>query len=102
MHMCKYVLGKEAVPKQGPSHVCHVVGMTSVDRSLNSASSQTFQERVGYDFTLEPEIKELLAKGYIEPSNSPFGAPIFFVSKKDGAVRMVVDCRALNDMIIKK
>ena len=48
MHRCKYVLGKEVVPKQGPSHVCHVVGMTSADRSLNAASTQTIQEPVGY------------------------------------------------------
>ena len=50
---------------------------------------------------VEREIKELLAKGYIEPSNSPFGAPIFFVSKKDGTMRTVVDHKALNDMTIK-
>jgi hypothetical protein len=30
------------------------------------------------------QIQELLAKGWIEPSNSPYGAPILFVQKRDG------------------
>ena len=50
---------------------------------------------------VEREIKELLAQGYIETSSSPFAAPIFFVSKRDGTMRMVVDYRALNDMTLR-
>ncbi|KAK9812193.1 hypothetical protein WJX73_003491 [Symbiochloris irregularis] len=38
---------------------------------------------------VELAIKDLLAKGHIEPSSSPFGAPILFVPKKDGRLRMV-------------
>ena len=36
------------------------------------------------------QIGGLLAKGLIEPSLSPFGAPILFVAKKDGSLRMVI------------
>ena len=50
---------------------------------------------------MERQIKDLLAKGYIEPSQSPFGAPILFVTKKDGSLRMVMDWRALNKVTIK-
>ena len=32
----------------------------------------------------------------IEPSKSPFGAPVFFVKKSDGSLRLVCDCRELN------
>ena len=47
------------------------------------------------------QIKDLLAKGFIEPSTGPFGAPILFVAKKDGSLRMCVDYRALNAITIK-
>ena len=47
------------------------------------------------------QIADLLAKGFIEPSVSPFGAPILFVSKKDGGLRMCVDYRALNKLTVK-
>ena len=37
-----------------------------------------------------------LAKGWVRPSTSPYGAPILFVRKKDGTLRMCIDYRALN------
>jgi hypothetical protein len=45
---------------------------------------------------LKVQLEELLAKGYIKPSKSPYGAPVFCVHKKDGTLRMCVDYRALN------
>ena len=41
-------------------------------------------------------IRELLAKGFIRPSRSPWGSPMFLVEKPDGGKRMVIDYRALN------
>ena len=47
------------------------------------------------------QVADLLAKGYIEPSTSPYGAPVLFVKKKTGELRMVVDYRALNAITVK-
>ena len=46
-------------------------------------------------------IKELLEKGFIRPSRSPWGAPMFLVSKPDGGKRMVIDYRALNASTVR-
>ena len=44
------------------------------------------------------QVLELLEKGFIQPSQSPFGAPILFVTKKDGSLRMCIDYCALNNL----
>ena len=49
---------------------------------------------------LKKQLKDLTEKGYIQPSVSPFGAPVLFVPKKDGGVRMCVDYRALNRVTV--
>jgi hypothetical protein len=46
-------------------------------------------------------LQELLYKGYIRPSSSPWGSPALFVKKKDGSLRMCVDYRPLNAVTIK-
>ena len=50
---------------------------------------------------VKKQIAELLRKGWIEESQSPYGASILFVGKKDGTLRMCVDYRALNQITIK-
>jgi hypothetical protein len=50
---------------------------------------------------LKKQIDELLSKGYIRPSSSPWGSPILFVDKKDGTRRMCIDYRPLNDVTVK-
>jgi hypothetical protein len=50
---------------------------------------------------LKAQLQELLDKGYIRPSSSPWGCPALFVKKKDGSLRMCVDYRPLNAVTIK-
>ena len=51
--------------------------------------------------TLRAYIDENLKRGFIRPSTSPAGAPILFVKKKDGSLRLCVDYRGLNRITIK-
>ena len=51
--------------------------------------------------SLDQWIDEELRKGYIRKSKSPIAAPVFFVKKKDGTLRLVQDYRRLNDITIK-
>ena len=50
---------------------------------------------------LQAQIDDLLSQGHIRPSQSPYGAPILFLPKKDGRWRMCVDYRALNKQTIR-
>jgi hypothetical protein len=50
---------------------------------------------------LKEHVKELLEKGFIHPSSSPWGAPMIFVPKNDGTQRLCVDYRALNEVTVK-
>jgi len=50
---------------------------------------------------MKKQLNELLEKGFIRPSKSPYGAPVIFVKKKDGSLRMCVDYRSLNNMTVK-
>jgi len=50
---------------------------------------------------LKLQLEDLLGKGFIRPSVSPWGAPVLFVRKKDGSLRLCIDYRMLNQITIK-
>ena len=51
---------------------------------------------------LKVQLQDLLDKGFIRPSSSPWGCPALFVKKKDNSLRLCVDYRPLNAVTIKK
>ncbi|KAA0057668.1 pol protein [Cucumis melo var. makuwa] len=50
---------------------------------------------------LKVQLQELLDKGFIRPSVSPWGAPVLFAKKKDGSMRLCIDYRELNKVTVK-
>jgi len=50
---------------------------------------------------IKKQLQELLDKGLVRPSVSPWGAPVLFVRKKDGSLRLCIDHRELNRVTVK-
>jgi hypothetical protein len=50
---------------------------------------------------LKKQLADMLSKGLIRPSASPWGSPVLFVNKRDGTIRLCVDYRKLNEVTIK-
>jgi hypothetical protein len=50
---------------------------------------------------LKKQLADMLSKGLIRPSASPWGSPVIFVDKRDGTIRLYVDYRKLNEVTIK-
>jgi hypothetical protein len=90
----------EELPNELPSkrHVDHAIKAMSRVAPLAKASYRMSHEELK---ELKVQLEELLAKGYIKPSKSPYGAPILFVHKKDRTLRMCVDYRTLNKVTMK-
>ena len=50
---------------------------------------------------LQKQLDDLLSHSFIEPSNSQFGVPVFFIKRSEGPLRLVCDWRPLNKLTIK-
>jgi hypothetical protein len=83
-----------------PEHEVHhtiplVPGHTPPCRSPYRLSESELDE-------LRKQLDEYVRLGFIRPSVSSYGAPVLFVRKKDGSMRMCVDYRALNKLTIRR
>ena len=73
-----------------------------VDISIKIVQETTPMSRAPYRMAptelkeLKSQLQELLDKGFIRPSVSPWGAPVLFMKKKDGILRMCIDYQKIN------
>ncbi|GJZ38821.1 hypothetical protein Tco_0585384, partial [Tanacetum coccineum] len=70
-----------------------IPGAASVARAPYRLAPLKMQE-------LSNQLQELADRGFIEPSTSPWGAPVLFVKKKDGSFRMCINYQELNKLTI--
>ncbi|GKB78001.1 putative reverse transcriptase domain-containing protein [Tanacetum coccineum] len=76
-------------PRQVEFRIDLVPGAAPVARAQYRLAPSEMKE-------LSIQLQELLEKGFIHPSSSPWGAPVLFVKKKDGSFRMCIDYHELN------
>ena len=82
-------------PKRGIDFFINLMlGAAQVSKTPYRMSTPKLKE-------LQMQLEELLKKGCICPSMSPWGSPILFVRKKDGTIRLCIDFRQLNKVIVK-
>ncbi|KAJ9509550.1 hypothetical protein QJQ45_001994 [Haematococcus lacustris] len=82
------------MPRRSVDHTIHLTGPAPSPRPIYRMSQPELDQ-------LKKQLDDLLAKGFIRPSTSPFAAPVLFVRKKDGSLRLCVDFRALNQQTLK-
>ncbi|MCO5551683.1 hypothetical protein L7F22_005187 [Adiantum nelumboides] len=86
----------ELPPKRGDDdHAIELILGSSPPNKPPYRVSQAQQEEI------MRQVNELVEKGMVRPSSSPFCSPVLLVHKKNGTYRMCVDYRALNKITIK-
>ena len=94
-------------PNVFPDELPGVPPEREVDLSIEVVQGTTHILRTPYRMAptelkeLKTQLQELLDKGFIRPSVSPWGAPVLFVKKKDGTLRMCIDYRQINKVTVK-
>lgn len=80
--------------RQVEFHIDLTPGVAPIARAPYRLAPKEMQEMM-------TQLQELLEKGFIRPNSSPWGAPVLFVKKKDGSMRMCIDYRELNKVTVK-
>ena len=91
---------RDKLPK-GPPPNREVAHSIEVQPGSEPTYRTPYRLRPAEQDELEEQVRDLLAQGFIRPSQSPYGAPVLLVPKKDGRWRMCIDYRALNRQTIK-
>jgi len=80
-------------PREVEFCIDFIPGATPISRALYRMALAELKE-------LKTQLDELVEKGYIRPSTSPWGASVLFVKKKDGTLRLCIDYREFNKITI--
>ncbi len=91
------VFAKESAD-QLPRHRSYDCAINLVDNYGSPTNHRCYSLSATEDKALQEYLHENIAKGSVNQSTSPFGAPIMFVKKKDGGLRLCVDYRSLNQI----
>ncbi|GKE61240.1 putative reverse transcriptase domain-containing protein, partial [Tanacetum coccineum] len=88
------IRGDQSLPpvRQVEFQIDLIPGATPVARTPYRLAPSEMQE-------LSNQLQELSDRGFIQPSTSPWGAPVLFVKKKDGTFRMCIDYRELKNFL---
>jgi hypothetical protein len=91
-----------------PEEVPRLPPRRGIDFSIEIAPGAMLVSKTPYRMStpelveIKLQLKEMMDKGYIRPSMSPWGLPVMFVKKKYGTLRLCIDYRQLNKVTIKK
>ena len=94
-------------PNVFPEELPSIPLKREVDLSMVIVPGTTPMSRAPYKMApmelkeLKSQLQELMDKGFIRPSISPWGVPVLFVKKKDGTLRMCIDYRQINKVTVK-
>ena len=69
-------------------------GMIPISMTLHRMAPAELQE-------LKAQLQDLLDRGFIRSSTSPWGAPVLFAKKKDNILQLCIDYQRLNGVTIK-
>ena len=95
---------EDVFPNDVPSGLPHIRG---IEHQIDFVPGATIPNRSAYRSNseetkeLQRQVEELLTKGHVRESTSPCAVPVLLVPKKDGTLRMCVDCRAINSILVK-
>jgi hypothetical protein len=84
-----------------PHHAATTIASYCRRRLVRSMLSHTGTLFFFQKTEIEEQVKEMLDRGIIQPSNSPYSSPILLVKQGDETWRMCVDYRELNKITVK-
>jgi len=94
----------DVFPEETPAGLPPLRG---IEHQIDLISRATLPNRPAYRTNpeetkeIQRQVQALLYKGYVHESLSPCAVPMILVPKKDGSWRMCVDCRAINNIIVR-